>query len=145
MLSPFGPERIAQPGQRHPHRHRCQPLDVVREQRRRGGQRGRDGEQAGRPAGQDAGAERRDAKQQAAEQVQEPDERVERREGAEVDLAGVPAAIPRKPSTNCGAAVANSGRINVSAKTKAVWSAQQRLNRRKPARPSQPASSTCLA
>ena len=44
-----------------------------------------------------------------------------------------------------GAVVANSGKIKASAKTKAVWSAQLRLNRRKPARPSQLVSFTCLA
>jgi hypothetical protein len=58
---------------------------------------------------------------------------------------GIPLTIPRKLTTNGGAAVANCGKMKVSANTYADCSHQQRINRRKPARPSQPASSTCLA
>ena len=48
---------------------------------------------------------------------------------------GFPLAIPKKLTTNGGAAVANRGKMKVSANTYADWSHQQRINRRKPARP----------
>src|SRR5215212_5987009 len=40
LLSPFGEERVAQPGQREPLRHPHVPLERVREQRHRDGSKG---------------------------------------------------------------------------------------------------------
>ena len=68
--------------------------------------------------GRIAGAERRDAKQQAAEHIQHrcSDHSV----GRAPRLASLadPVKIPRKPSANFGASVANSGKIKASKKVK---------------------------
>src|SRR5688572_4689026 len=61
-----------------------------------------------------------------------------------VSLA-IPVNIPRKPSTNAGDSVTRRGRINDSTKEKGIMSPSQMLNRTKPARPSQPDFSACLA
>src|SRR5450755_4132605 len=126
-------------------------LDLGRDQRNnegqqeRDGQRGRDGQQTSRPARQDASAQRRDAKEEAAEDISDPDERIECWRAPRFTPLTGPEALLRRLSTNLGAVVANSGRIKAVAKTKANWSAQLRLNRRKPTRPSHPVSFTCLA
>src|SRR3712207_8164253 len=52
-------------------------------------------------------------------------------------LARPAARVPRRPSTNFDAVVASTGKMKASAKTKAVWSHQERVNRRKPARRSE--------
>src|SRR5688572_28529046 len=72
LLSPFRPERIAQPGNSYTHRYPRILLDLVREQRSQGGQQGGNSKQTGRPARKDAGTKRSDAKQQATEQVRNP-------------------------------------------------------------------------
>src|SRR5205823_9251304 len=53
--------------------------------------------------------------------------------------------IPKKLSANFGESVASSGKINASKNVKPVTSTNQKLSRRKPARPNQPATFTCLA
>src|SRR5207245_10795190 len=56
-----------------------------------------------------------------------------------------PVKIPKKLTANFGESLANNGKIKASKKVKPVTSTNQRLNRRKPARPGQPAAFTCLA
>ena len=54
-------------------------------------------------------------------------------------------AIFIQPSTNAGVAVAICGRTKASTKLKPAMSTNQKLNRMKPTRPSQPAFRACLA
>ena len=56
-----------------------------------------------------------------------------------------PVKIPRKLSANFGESLARSGNIKASKKVKPVTTTNHRLNRRQPARPIQPAFSSCLA
>ncbi|MEZ4678273.1 MAG: hypothetical protein R2932_29070 [Caldilineaceae bacterium] len=67
--APFRPERIAQPDQRQPHRHRHFRLVLGWKQSRYGSKRGASGQQYAGPARQDLGAEGSNAKEQSAEDV----------------------------------------------------------------------------
>ena len=146
LRSSFRPERIAQPGHRDAHRHpRRQPLGCVGEQGSRGGQQSHDGKQTGRPAGQDSGSERCDAKYQAAEHIQDPYERIGRYEGADVHRAGSAIDDPQVALHKFRRRGRQHRQDKGFDEDKARLSAQERLNRRKPARPSQPDSSTCRA
>src|SRR5215204_5718189 len=75
--SPFGPERIAQPGQSYSHWNRRQPDELMGQQERKYEWRnGPDGKPRAGPTRQDAGAEGRDAKQHTADQIQHRRERI---------------------------------------------------------------------